>query len=73
MLPHLTQAVQSALVDPRNFKSDKSYSFAQRTAWAGAQNVTELLNWIDQRVTEAEMLSEKEQGKVLDKVRESMS
>jgi len=73
LLPHLLLAVQSALVDPRKFKSDEEYSFAQRTAWAGAQNVTELLNWIDGKVQEAEYLTEKEQGKVVDKVRDSLS
>ena len=61
------------MVDPRNFKNDEEYIFAQKTAWAGGQNVTDLLNWIDSKVTEAEMLSEKEQGKGLDKVRESIS
>lgn len=73
MLPHLEQALRQALVDPRKFKDSEEYSFAQRTAWAGAQNITELLNWIDQKVTEAEMLTEKEQGKIKDKVREALS
>ena len=72
LLPRLELATRSALVDPRKFKNEKDYSFAQRTAWAGAQNVTELLNWIDSRVQEAEYLSEKEQGKIVDKVRESL-
>lgn len=73
MLPHLTQATQSALVDPRSFKTDEEYAFAQKALWAAAKNITELLNWIDMKVTEAEMLSEKEQGKVPDKLREALS
>ena len=72
LLPRLESAVKSALVDPRKFKNEEEYSFAQRTAWAGAQNVTELLNWIDGKVQEAEYLTEKEQGKLVDKVRESL-
>ena len=69
----MEQAIQSALVDPRKFKNEEEYSFAQRTAWAGAQNVTDLLNWIDGKVQEAEFLTEKEQGKVKDKLREALS
>ncbi len=69
----MEQAVKSALVDPRKFDDSEKYSFAQRTAWAGAQNVTELLNWIDGKVQEAEFLTEKEQGKLVDKVRTSLS
>ena len=38
----------------------------------GSSNVTELLNWIDGKVQEAEYLTEKEQGKLVDKVRESL-
>jgi hypothetical protein len=60
-------------VDPRKFNSDQEYSFAQRTAWAGGQNVTDLLNWIDGKVSEAQFLTEKEQGKVKDKLREALS
>ena len=73
MLPHLSEAVKSALVDPRSFKTDEEYSFAQKALWAAAQNVNDLLNWVDSKVSEAEYLSEKEQGKHKDKVREAMS
>jgi Xaa-Pro aminopeptidase len=56
-------AVQSAVVDPRKFKTDDEYLYAQKTAWAGGQNINELFAWIDEKVSEAEFLSEKEQGK----------
>lgn len=64
---------KSSLVDPRKFKNDEEYIYAQKVAWAKGQFVTELLDWIDSKVSEAQGLSEKEQGKVIDKVRESLS
>lgn len=73
LLPYLDLQVRSAIVDPRKFKNDEEYAYAQKVAWAKGQFVTELLGWIDMKVTEAEMLSEKEQGKTLDKVRASLS
>jgi hypothetical protein len=72
MLPLLQSQVISAVVDPREFKTDSEYLFAQKTAWAYGQSATELLNMIDARVKESEYLLEKEQGKHEDKLRESM-
>jgi len=73
MFPYLELQVNSALVDPRKFKTDKEYAYAQKVAWAKGQFVTDLLNWIDSKVSEAQALSKKEQGKIIDKVRESLS
>jgi Xaa-Pro aminopeptidase len=64
VLPHLEQLIKSAVVDPRQFKSESEYVFAQKTAWAYGQAFTDLLNWIDSKVTEAQFLTEKEQGKI---------
>ena len=61
------------MVDPRKFQSDSDYLYAQKIAWSGAQNAQELLDWIDSKVTEAEFLTEKEQGKHTDKLAEAMS
>ena len=73
MFPYLELQVNSALVDPRKFKTDQEYAYAQKVAWAKGQFVTDLLNWIDSKVSEAQALSDKEQGKIIDKVRESLS
>jgi Xaa-Pro aminopeptidase len=59
------------LVDPRKFKTDEEYAYAQKVAWAKGQFVTEFLEWMDSKVTESQFLTEKEQGKVIDKVRMS--
>jgi hypothetical protein len=53
--------------------SDEQYSFAQRTAWAAAKNVTDIMEWIDKKVDEAVYLTEKEQGKHIDMLRETLS
>lgn len=60
------------MVDPRQFKSEAEYVFAQKTAWAYGQAFTDLLNMIDAKVTDATYLTEKEQGKHPDKLREEM-
>lgn len=59
-------------MDPRKFKSDKEYVFAQKTAWAYGQAYSDLLEWIDSKVSESIYLTEKEQGKHADKLREEM-
>lgn len=61
------------MVDPRKFKSDEEYLFAQKIAWATGQAYSELLDLIENRVKEAEFLTEKEQGKHIDKLAEAMS
>ena len=72
LFPHLEQAIKSAVVDPRKFQSDSEYNFAQKTAWAYGQAYSDLLDMIDKKVSEAEYLVEKEQGKHPNKLREEM-
>lgn len=69
----LEQQIKSAVVDPRKFKSDDEYLFAQKVAWASGQACSELLELIDNKVSEATFLTEKEQGKHTDKLAEAMS
>ena len=61
------------MVDPRKFQQESEYVYAQKTAWAYGQAFTDLFNWIDSKVSEAEFLTEKEQGKIKDKLREALS
>ena len=73
LLPVLQSQIKSAVVDPRRFQSDEQYIFAQKTAWAYGQHASDILDMIDNKVTEAEFLTEKEQGKHRDKLAEAMS
>lgn len=73
LFPHLELAIKSAVVDPRKFLSDSEYLSAQKTAWAYGQAYSDLLDMIDKKVQESEFLTEKEQGKHSDKLREEMS
>jgi len=52
---------------------EQEYNFAAKTAWAYGQAYTDLLDQIDNKVKEAEFLTEKEQGKHPDKLAEAMS
>ena len=65
--------IKSAVVDPRKFKTDEEYLYAQKIAWASGQAFSELLDMIENKVQEAEFLTEKEQGKHVDKLAEAMS
>lgn len=71
--PILESQIKSAVVDPRKFSNDSDYLFAQKIAWATGQAYSELLDMIDNKVKEAEFLTEKEQGKHIDKLAEAMS
>lgn len=44
-----------------------------KTAWAYAKSADEINQWIKSRVEEAEILSLKEKGEYVDKVREGIS
>lgn len=65
--------IKSAVVDPRKFQSEPDYVYAQKTAWAYGQAYSDLLDQLEKKVTEAEFLTEKEQGKHPDTFREAMS
>lgn len=73
LYPILESAIKSSVVDPRSCKSDEEYLFKQKVAWAFGQAYSDLLNTIDMKVTDAQFLTEKEQGKHIDKLKESMS
>ena len=73
LFPILESQIRSAVVDPRKFQSESEYVFAQKTAWAHGQAYSELLDMIENKVKEAEFLTEKEQGKHVDKLQEAMS
>lgn len=73
LFPLLETQIKSAVVDPRKFKTDEEYLFAQKTAWAYGQHASDILDLIENKVTEAEFLTEKEQGKHKDKLAEAMS
>lgn len=73
LFPLLEFRIKQAVVDPRSCSSDQDYLFKQKTAWAYGQAYSDLLNIIDQKVTDSEFLTEKEQGKHPDKLREAMS
>lgn len=61
------------MVDPRSFKDENEYIFAQKTAWAYGQAYSDLLDLLDQMQEEAEALVKKENGEVQNKLREGLS
>ena len=73
VFPILESAIKSAVVDPRKFQSDSEYAYAQKLAWAYGQAYSDLLDRFDNMVKDSEFLTEKEQGKHQDKLRESLS
>lgn len=71
--PRLELAARSSLVDPRSFKSDEEYIYAQKVAWASANVSNEILVAIEQDIEAAEALTKKEKGEIKDKLREGVS
>ena len=66
-------AARSSLVDPRSFKSDEEYIYAQKVGWANASAANEILTAIEQDIETSEMLTKKEKGEIKDKLREGVS
>lgn len=71
--PRLELAARSSLVDPRSFKSDEEYLYAQKVAWANASAANEILEAIEKDIETADMLTKKEKGEIKDKLREAVS
>jgi len=57
------------VVDPRSFKDEAAYIFAQKVAWAYGQSASELLTTLELMEEEAEALVKKEKGEITDKLK----
>lgn len=73
LLPWLQDRIRNSWVDPRSFKSDEEYAYAMKTAWAFAQASEEILAFIQKNIEEAEGLTKKESGEIINKLRESVN
>lgn len=73
MLPLLESRIKSAVVDPRKFKTDEEYIYAQKIAWAYGQSYSDLLAILDQMQEDAEQLVLKEKGEIPNKLRDGLS
>jgi len=71
LLPWLQDKIRNSWVDPRSFKDDVEYAYAMKTAWAWAKASEEILAFTEKMVEEAEALTKKEKGLLIDKLRES--
>ena len=73
LLPFLEDKIHNSWVDPRQFKDDKEYAFANKTAWAWAQATQGIIDFIQKTQEESEALTRKEKGEVKNVLRESLS
>lgn len=71
--PLLESYANKVVVDPRKFKSDEEYLYAQKTAWAYGQFAADLLGLLEQKQQETEVLIKKERDEVKDKLKEGLS
>lgn len=69
----MEQTISKALVDPRRFKNDEEYIYAQKVAWAYGQHASDHLAMLDQMMEDAEALVKKEKGEIPDKLADAMS
>ena len=63
--------IHNSWVDPRKFDSDEKYLYATKTAWAFADASEQILALIENMVVEAEALTKKEKGEIINKLREA--
>lgn len=71
--PWLEDKIKHSWVDPRKAKSDKDLLYQYKTAWAFAQAAEEILSFVQKLQEEAEHLTKKEKGELVDKLREAVS
>ncbi len=72
--PLLKDKIKHTWVDPRKSRSDDKLLYEYKLAWAFATVAQELVDYIEKMKSEAEALTQKEQGGgEIDKLRESLS
>jgi hypothetical protein len=69
----LEDKIHNSWVDPRSFKNDEEYAYANKTAWAFASCAQQIIDYVNTNIEQAEMLSKKEKGQMIDKLREGVS
>src|SRR3990167_5938538 len=65
-LPWLQSKINHQWVDPRDFKSQDEFVRAYNISWGFAKACTEIQEWLESRISEAEMLTKKEKGELKD-------
>ena len=69
----LEDKIRNSWLDPRSFKSLEEFTKAYNEAWAVAQAAEQVLAYVQTKSDEAETLTKKEKGEVIDKLREGVS
>jgi len=64
---HLEDLSYHSWVDPREAKDKEEYMYREVVGWAGAKLSVDLINWVDNRISQAQAIEDKAQGKEMDK------
>jgi len=64
---HLKDISTHSWVDPREAKDKDDFLYREIVGWAGAKAATDLVNWVQGQISQAEALEDKAQGRNIDK------
>lgn len=62
--PFLEGKVTNSWLDPRKVKNKDDFFYEYTVSWGFAQAASEILDWINQKITEAKYLQKKEKGEI---------
>lgn len=62
--PHLEKLMNNSWVDPREAKNQEDFIWHYNLGFAAAKSVKDILDWLDNMVSSAEMLEKKEKGEI---------
>jgi len=58
----LEDKIRHSWVDPRQFKSDSEYAYAEKVAWASANAAQEIIDYIENAPNEVKRMESKKKG-----------
>ncbi len=67
MRPYLLDKLNQSFPDPSKFVKEEEFVYAAKVTSVFKKVVAEFLGWIDQQITTAKYLSDKKEGKVVEK------
>ena len=71
--PWLEAKINNSWVDPRAAESDEDLLYRYKVAWAFAQAAQQIIDYAEGLTEESEALTDKEEGKTTNKLREGLS
>jgi hypothetical protein len=69
----LESKIKNSWVDPIKANDDAKLLYEYKLAWSFAKAAQEIIDFVDMNIQQAEQLTRKEKGELVDKLREGLS